>query len=127
MNVAVADAPKLTVEGDPGAGHLRLAWDVDAPAQSELQMAENPAFDGAMVRYRGNHTASVLSGLRDGQRYFRVRTHRDGQTSAWSNVVSFTVKHHERGFALLLLGAGALVFAATLGFLIVFSRKHQHD
>ena len=121
--------PQLEVEGDGAAGHTRVSWSADADATAyELQRASAADFSDGKTYYEGEHTASVLSGLLDGTLYFRVRSHyADRAPGPWSEVKSFEVKHHERAVAFAFFFAGALIFAATVGFLWIFSRRVPTD
>lgn len=152
---AADDSLELEFDGDPAAGHLRLTWSggPDA-AQYELQEATRADFADAVVRYRGGHTASVLSGLDNGDFYYRVRVLPDdaslagaqlparnaplaelGESPAlatdnepgWSDSAHFHVQHYSLPFALTLLVCGGLIFAATVFFLTYFSRRVTTD
>lgn len=119
----------LSTEGDSGAGHVRVSWTADEGAVGyELQRATHADFRDGYTLYRGQHTASVLSGLLDGTLYFRVRARfADAMDGPWSEVVSFEVHHHGRDMALAFFLAGACIFAVTLGFLWFFSRRVATD
>lgn len=116
---------ELEANGNSSAGHVRLSWAGGETGTSyELQQANDVAFGKPEVRYQGQQTASVISGLPDGEFYFRVRRlGQDGVPGPWSSVVRFAVTHYKLGFALTLLAIGAVIFVATVCFLIVFSRK----
>lgn len=121
-------APTLEVEGDGAAGHLRASWNsMSSTMTYELQQSESATFEGAETRYRGPHNASVLSGLPDGTLHLRVRAISDHQQGPWSKPQTFVVHHHSRALALGFLLAGALVFVATLSFLLFFAKRHSHD
>lgn len=138
-------APELSVSGDPGAGHLTLTWSpvhpdgagtgeaaspettADAPlgpgSVFELVESEQADFGTTRERYRGRDRGTVLSGLSDGARHYRVRVMGPEGTSAWSQPVRFEVAHHAFDFALKLLALGGLVFFALVAYLIVATRR----
>lgn len=125
---AEPSAPSLSVEGDSGAGHVRVSWSAEDDATGyELQRAAREDFSDARVHYRGQHTASVLSGLLDGRLYFRVRARSADGEGPWSEAASFEVRHHPRDMALSFFFAGALIFVMTAGFLWFFSRRVKVD
>lgn len=130
--VAADSSPlELGLEGDSSAGHLRLTWSGGGPgAEYELQQSEDEGFSSVEVRYRGEQTASVLSGLPNGEFYFRVRTvegEGGGTPGPWSSAVSFVVTHYSLQFAVTLLVIGALIFLSTVVFLVVFSGRVETD
>lgn len=131
---AQLDPPEVELQGDAHAGHVTVRWTPlpeaeAAPRQYELQEAFSQDFDQPNLRYRGGHTSSVISGLPDGTRFFRVRQRSAdaGSWSDWSKPARFQVEHHSLRFALSLLGVGAVVFAAIVGFLMIVPRTLHRD
>lgn len=112
-------------------GYVQLRWtveveDPDAHWIYQLQEGQLPVFADTDTRYDGAQTSSFVSGLEDGTTYFRVRARPADEPeawSAWSTTVEVDVKHHDRSFALLLMGIGGFVFLATAAFLIA----HRND
>lgn len=96
------------------AGYFRLTWP-GASGEFELQQAGTDDFQDARLIYQGPDTASVVSGLPDGDYFYRVRQR--GETR-WSETLHIEVRHHplNRAFGFFLLGA--VMFAATLGILL---------
>lgn len=97
-----------------------LGADLGADFEFELQEGPTPAFEAPVTRYRGTFPSWYVSGRRDGELYFRVRSRpwsREhgprGEWSEWSTVATISVQHHDLRFALALMGLGALVFCAT--------------
>ena len=133
----------LTTEGDAGAGAVRVAWSLapssgaassdgaltGEPVEFELQHAPTARFAAPMTRYRGPQRATVLTGLRDGEHWFRFRVLGDAPRAPgpWSEPVRFTVRHHSIATATTLFGLGAVVFAATALFLWHEDRRHRRD
>lgn len=119
--------PSLNAEGDPAAGHVTLSWDIEgatAGARFELQEALEPSFEEPKTLYLGPQHSSVYSGLPNGARFYRVRHRPDegGAWGPWSHTERFVIEHHALSLALLLAGLGAVVFAATLVFLLTGTR-----
>lgn len=126
---AAADAPELrTDSGKASAGYYRLTWDwQDAGnVQFQLQESRSEEFSSAETIYEGPDRATLLSGRRDGDYYYRARLQpRQGDTSPWSEVVHVRVEHHSLGRALLYFGIGAGVFVATAGLIIAGTLKSR--
>lgn len=123
-------APELSVSGDAGAGHLTLAWSADplgAGGAFILEEADRADFSDARERYRGRAQGTVISGLPDGERHYRVRAigggELGGEPGPWSKPVHFKVSHHGLDLALTLLGLGGLVFFALVGYLLTATRR----
>lgn len=96
-------------------GTVDLAWTGDAPS-FELQQAEDAAFATARTRYLGPDTASVITGLREGSYYFRVREiPEEGTAGEWSAPLLIEVDYMNRARLFLLLGTGAFVASLTIG------------
>lgn len=109
-------APRLFSDTQTAsAGYYRLNWEsADIDPVFELQQADNPAFTDAELRYRGQDAASVVSGMPDGEWYYRARSVTGGKVSPWSDTIAIKVAHHPLSRAWLFFGLGTLVFAATL-------------
>lgn len=101
-------------------GVLRLSWSLDDSSAVEVQRSQSSDFCTVHTVYRGTDEASVLTGLSDGQYYFRIRTVAD--TATWSPPKLVTVQHHSLSKAMGFLALGALVFFSTV-LLIFFGRK----
>jgi hypothetical protein len=119
---ARAAGPTLSADGDPGAGYVTLSWGTEGAVPTgpvyELQQSLSADFESPRVRYEGTQTSSVLSGIPDGTRYFRVRAKSvDGAWGDWSEPVKWDVKHHSLATAATLMGIGAIVFAITAWFI----------
>jgi hypothetical protein len=111
-----ASVPKLEANGDTQGGNLTLSWSLpEAPpgVTFQVQQAQDASFEAARDVYRGQHTGSVVSGLRDGRFHFRVRYQTPSGWSGWSEPVAFRVEHPPLSTALALFALGAVVFGAT--------------
>ena len=124
-----ANAPELqTDSGKPSAGYYRLTWDGQDAGnlQFQLQESRSEGFSPAQVIYEGPDRATLLSGRRDGDYYYRVRLRPpQGDASPWSEVVKVSVEHHSLGRAFLYFGIGAGVFVATAGLIIAGTLKSR--
>jgi len=81
----------------------------------QLQWATHDDFSDADDYYRGPDLATYISGLANGNYYFRLREVRAGSgRSDWSVPVKVVVEHHSLNLAFTLFGIGGLVFALTL-------------
>lgn len=108
------------------SGYLKLSWKPGAssadrtPYLFELQQAIRHDFTQTDLIYKGKDYATFLSGLPDGQFYYRVRAvSPDGaQYSDWSAPVLVQVAHHSLRLAFLLFGIGAVVFLITVGIVV---------
>ena len=117
------------------SGHVKLSWKVPnssssaAPWVFELQKSNDPNFSSAVQLYRGPDLATFLSGLPNGNYFYRVRTSIRGEAhSDWSPTILVKVKHHSLSLALWLFGIGATVFLLTVGIVVqgaVSTSKNQ--
>ena len=115
------------------AGYVQLRWNppADAPDRDsvdwvyQLQEGRRAEFSDGDRHYEGHHTSSFVSGLENGDFYFRVRARRPDEDlwSAWSQTLHVEVTHHSHVLALSLMGLGAAVFIATAAFLLA----HRND
>lgn len=101
-DAAGEDGPELFVEEREGP-------------EFELEQARDPDFSGAVTRYRGPDQTSVLTGLAEGEYFFRVRLNPgDGEPGAWSETLAAEVDYFPRWQVFLLVGIGFAVVAATV-------------
>lgn len=117
------------------AGHIRLSWRfrdgalLNGALHSELQQAREPAFETAQTIYAGPDLASFVSGLPNGEFYFRVRARSENGAGAgaWSQPVLLNVQHHSLQLAFTLFGLGAVVFLATLALVFLGNRQAKRE
>jgi len=110
------------------AGYFTLHWKgaESSPEQTFLlQQSTLADFSSAHILYHGSDSSRVISGLGDGQYYYRVRATLADTSSEWSRPVLVQVKHHSLTEALIFFIAGAIVFVFTLIFLISSSRRNR--
>lgn len=119
-------APQLSSNTDIAtAGFYRLNWETAEPGDVQLQEADYPDFHDARLRYEGPDDASVISGMRDGTRYYRARIIDNDQASPWSKAVAVTVAHHPLSRAFMFFTLGVVVFVATL-LMVIGGTKGGH-
>lgn len=114
---ASAAAPRFlndeTVAAD--AGYVQLRWERDDASAVVVQQAQDAAFADARVIYRGANESLFLSGLDDGDYYFRIRADDD---DTWMGSIEVAVRHQSLTRALFLFGVGAVVFICTLAVIL---------
>lgn len=112
---AHSDPPtlKLSSGSELSQGIVKLEWNPSTETEAfifELQESREADFNSHKLIYEGADEGSFLSGLADGQYFYRVRV-KDG---AWSTPVAVEVKHHPLKLALILMAIGAFVFVSTI-------------
>jgi hypothetical protein len=107
-------------------GVVQLNWSEDGRPVL-LQRAVGPDLTAYRTLYRGTDSASLRTGLPDGDYSFRLRPlDRDGQP--WSAPVQVRVRHHDAVRTWGLFGVGATVFLATLGLILWgCAREAEHE
>lgn len=96
------------------------------PTAFELQQDVSADFPDPITRYRGNDRGSFISGLPEGDFFFRVRAVRgEGETGRWSEPLRVTVRYHSLAWAFFLFGIGAVVSLATIGLVVVGDRRSR--
>ena len=105
------------------AGYFTLSWEADKQA-IELQEADNAEFAHAKTLYRGQDSATLVSGKPDGQWFYRLRRL---DSDAWSQTIDVEVAHHPLSRALAFLGVGILVFAAVAAVIVVGVRQTEDN
>lgn len=98
------------------SGYFKLEWKTSTSEKEilfELQQSFTPSFSNPTIIYQGNQSASFISGMPDGEYFYRIRQIHAGDKSPWSKSTVVKVKHHSLSLAWLLFGLGGLVFMAT--------------
>ena len=111
--------PSTTNSND---GSVNLSWTIPDHTLIELQQATrgNPTYK---LIYKGTDTATVITGLPDGNYLYRARLIlNDGNYTEWTEPVSVIVEHHSLVRAFLFFFVGGLVFLGTF-LLILFGAK----
>lgn len=115
------------------SGYIKLSWRTAETAPNnaapifELQQADNPDFDSNTQIYRGQDYATFISGLPDGNYFYRLRhvSPEGDRQSDWSTPILVQVEHHALELAFLLFGIGATVFLLTVGIVIKGIRSSE--
>jgi hypothetical protein len=124
-------APSFDQQGPVAAdeGHTTLSWSPGGAGglvrDYQLEESQTAEFADARVRYEGPDRASFISGLTEGETWFRVRaSNGEGRFGPWSRPVSVEVRYPERPMVLRRLAVGALLFVATVGAVLLGHRRH---
>jgi hypothetical protein len=98
-------------------GTVTLAWrPPDQGVTVDLQQSRTPSFTAPITRYTGSDPGSVLTGLSEGDHFFRLRLHpASGPPGPWSEPLTVRVSFMDRGRLTLLLTLGGTVVALTVG------------
>jgi len=113
------EAPQfeMPAQVNSNSGYIRLEWSPSSKDDVVYELEEAPSseFSTPQRIYEGPDLASFISGLPNGEYYYRVRAVNKSEktSSAWSDPVHLTVKHHPVSLALTLAALGALVFLLT--------------
>jgi len=121
----------IPLENLTSAGTISIEWKVgeeqtgDSELLFELQQSQDEDFGTVLILYRGPDLASFISGLPDGDFYYRVRALSPDTLRAgvWSPAARVRVVHHPLSLALTLAGLGGFVFLATVGVIVIGSRR----
>jgi hypothetical protein len=111
------------------SGSIKMSWFLpdsiisNANYNFELQQSTSSSFDSSTTRYSGPDLASYISGLKNGNYHYRVRSILDNDTSLWSKTVLVSVEHHSLQLAFTLFGLGAVVFIATVFVVVRGARR----
>ncbi len=112
-------------------GYSLLKWKLHENAtemqkQFVLQQSNSPQFNNAKTIYKGPDMASFVSGLPNGDYFYRVGINKDGGVTNWSKGLHLEVKHHSRNLAMLLFFLGTIIFISTVAVIIVGNRKYNN-
>ena len=111
------------------SGFFKLSWAIENRNDVKFRIVESrdPSFENYKVKYEGPDLATFVSGLSNGEYYYRVRaiSRENGQKSGWSKTLSVTVEHHSLKLAFTLMVIGAAVFISTA--LLVLYGNHKYN
>jgi hypothetical protein len=107
-------------------GFYTLSWTSGA-SEFELQQSASKDFQQTQPVYIGPDTATVISGVSDSVRFYRVRSTGNDQAGPWSDTVQVTVQHPAFSRALLFLFTGIVVFIATVLLMAFGARTHREQ
>jgi len=107
-------------------GYLPLSWSAgEGNTIYHLQSDSSDAFSCPVSRYSGPNTTSFISGLAEGDYFFRVRARSDLSSTwgPWSQTLIVPVRHHSMTTAWWLFGLGAGIFGLTVLFIAVNANR----
>ena len=111
------------------SGFFKLSWAIEHSkgVKFKIIQSRDPSFENFKVKYEGPDLATFVSGLTDGEYYYRVRaiSSKSGHRSAWSETLSVTVEHHSLKLAFTLMVIGAAVFIATTSLVLYGNHKYN--
>ena len=116
-------------------GYAQLSWtglDENLSYQGfifELEKSNDKDFNNSSRLYLGPDYSTFISGLNNGQYYFRIRiVNESSKTNGpWANPLVLTVEHQSLNFALMLFILGFVVFSATALVIIFGHRMKQSE
>lgn len=125
-------AEEATVE--QALPYVTLSWEIPGDDQPqpdvlfELQVAPSNGFLEPRAVYRGPDAASVISGLAEGEYFYRVRSFfEEGESSAWSEPLQLIIQYDSLAKAFLLFGIGGIVTVATVALVVIGDRRTRHE
>lgn len=112
---AICASPKISSDSKLStAGYFQLSWQDDSAHSFQLQQATRADFREAVTLYQGSDQATVISGLPDGDYFYRVAN----ENHQLSKPIKVSVKHHSLSKALAFFGLGAVMFVIMVSLLI---------
>lgn len=104
------------------AGYFNLSWSSDQSAPYVVQQSLDASFNQVKTIYQGADQATVMSGLPDGQYFYRMQA----SAGQWSEAIKVEVKHHtlEKAFAFFAAGA---VMLFILVFVLIKGSRHAEN
>lgn len=117
------EPPLFTIPGEnfSDSGYIQISWSDNSNDRSvkfQLEQADDPEFENTKLIYEGPDRASFISGLADGNYYYRIRKTFNGQSSGWSSAIIVKVEHHSLAMAFSLASIGLTVFLLTVAVVI---------
>ena len=103
-------------------GAITLEWNSEGIIV--LEHARSKEFAKPWLRYRGDDQSSVLTGLAEGEHFFRIKE--EGEETSWSKVLPIQVEFVDLTLMYFLLAVGGAVSLLTVGAIIHGSRKTKY-
>ena len=103
-------------------GAITLEWNSEGIIV--LEHARSKEFAKPWLRYRGDDQSSVLTGLAEGEHFFRIKE--EGEETSWSKVLPVQVEFVDLTLMYFLLAVGSAVSLLTVGAIIYGSRKTKY-
>lgn len=112
------------------SGSFALKWtspENPVSTRFELQQGTQRNFSSPRVIYAGPDRGTYISGLPNGDFFYRVRAvnAQEPEKSQWSPPVHRSVQHPPLTFALSLMGVGAIVLISTISMIAVGAQKEK--
>lgn len=106
------------IESDEGKATLRWkSAEPEAPGDHRFELAYSRSADFAdsQTRYTGPDTSTAVTGLTEGEHFYRVReVFADERTGEWSAPLVVAVKYPAKRAVAILMGLGMFVLLATV-------------
>lgn len=120
-----------TTDYETSEGTVHLAWQVagrevgTTDLQFQIEQDSNPSFSTATHYYEGPENGTFVSGLPEGDFYYRVRAiDSAGTPGEWSSpALHVTVDYSPPMLVATLMIVGAIVFVSTVSVIIGGHRK----
>jgi len=114
------------------AGYVEIKWEADKVITEQeddvefvVEQSESEQFLTIKTIYNGPDKSTFISGLPNGEYFYRVRLGNESP-STWSDPLVVRVKHYSHRFALSLFGLGFISFAGIVG-VIWYGNKTQEE
>lgn len=101
-------------EGSSDTGHFTLTWENPEEKEVTLEVSKNSSFERPRALYQGTGTSFFISGLSDGEYYFRLRE----ISPKNAEIFILTVAHRSLTLALSLFALGSVVFLAIVAVIL---------
>ena len=135
---AAFPVPAVTLEQESPVlakeGHLRLSWqlkegeEVASALTFQLERSVQADFRSAVRLETGPDRASYLSGLRQGENYFRVRAvNAEGEAGPWSAALMVRVEYPSPGRVFPLMAVGAVLLVATVALILTGHARRRDE
>jgi len=124
----VPGSEHLLIESEEGKAVLQWAPSTGAAGpdlEFVLQQSRDAAFSDPKKLYEGPDLGTVVTGLAEGDYFFRVREAMDSTpaTKDWSETLTVRVKYPERRSVVLLMALGLVVFVGTVAAIVIGHRR----
>lgn len=111
-------------------GYYLLKWQKDNQPASEsdlfvLQQSNDRSFTQSKNIYEGPDLASFISGLPNGEYYYRVGLENKAKDITWSKPLQLSVQHHSLQISFILVIAGTIIFLATVAVIVIGNLKYN--
>ena len=123
----VAGSESLLIESEEGKAVLH--WSASDAADSDVQFVVQQSTDATFPRpkklYEGPDLGTVVTGLAEGDYFFRVREVVSAAAPAeeWSETLTVRVKYPERKMVAMLMALGLVVFIGTVAVILVGHKR----